>query len=87
MMETEQLIVEDSVVRLTGLTGDYLAGHLPYLREILKADYRGNVRLNDLDCRYSLVAFTFPRSFDPAEVPADGLKFLWVSWEDLEVVA
>ena len=86
MIKTQQPIVEDAVVRLTGLTGDYFAEHLRYLQEILRADYRGNVRLNDIDCRHSLVAFTFPRSFDPVEVPRDGLKFLWVGWEDLEVM-
>jgi len=77
----------DSVVRVVQLTcPDYDDREYTRLCQILLCDYRG--RLCYPDATHSLVAFTFPRWFNPdASCVTDGLTYLWVSNNDLEIVS
>jgi hypothetical protein len=77
----------DSVVRVFQLTcPDYDDRDYSRLGQILLCDYRGQIRI--ADTTHSLVAFTFPRWFNPDGCcVTDGLTYLWVSNNDLEIVS
>ena len=71
------------IVQLTQLTGDYSDNDLEALQEIYGMNYRGSVQ--DFDEGYYLIAFTFPRN-GCADRAKDGLRYVWVSEDDLELV-
>ena len=54
------------------------------LGNILLNDYRGNIRIADKT--HSLAAFTYPRWLDDDTSATDGLTFLWISNNDIQVV-
>lgn len=74
-------------VKLIKISGDYGLEELEVLQEILENDYRGDIR-DEGDTGYSLIAFTFP-SFGLHRLPGrakDGLRFIWVLKDDLQLV-
>ena len=78
-------IAFDDCVRVVAITDpDYSDRDYKRLGNILLNDYRGCVHLTDPNL--TLVAFTYPRWFDDDTTATDGLTFLWVRNEDLEVV-
>lgn len=66
-------------VALTQLTGDYSDNDLEALREILESGYSGEVWQFDYVINYYQVAFDFPEG-------KDGLRYVWVSENDLAPV-
>lgn len=80
------MIPYNAVVRVVQLTDlEYPDRDFSRLGVILLCDYRGSVRIPDVD--FTLVSFTFPRWFDSDTSVTDGLTFLWVKNQDLEVVS
>ena len=78
-------IAFDDCVRVVAITDpDYSDRDYKRLGNILLNDYRGCVRLTDSN--YTLVAFAYPSWFDDDTTATDGLTFLWVKNEDLQVV-
>ena len=76
----------DAIVRVYQLTcPEYSDRVYNRLGRILLCDYRGNVCYPDTT--HSLVAFTFPRWFDPDGCcVTDGRTYLSVSNNDFEIV-
>lgn len=80
------MIPLDAIVRVIQLTdSDYSGRDYSRLGVILLCDYRGRVTYPDTT--HTQAAFTFPRWFDNDTCATDGLTYLWVKNEDLEVVS
>lgn len=79
------MLTRNTIVKVKQMTEpEYDDREYKRLGNILLNDYRGNVRI--AWDTHSLASFTYPRWFDDDTTATDGLTFMCVSNNDIEII-